>query len=89
MSEKIEISLTDFVGFVNKMGTAKQNHVKAIKERPEYEPYMDFYKAIRTAIINLHKKNRVKTSSTKVLQDLTDEKKKNVIQKLLQDIKNF
>ncbi len=42
MSEKIEISLTDFVGFVNKMGTAKQNHVKAIKERPEYEPYMDF-----------------------------------------------
>ena len=60
MAERIEISLTDFVGFVNKMGTAKQNHVKTIKERPEYEPYMDFYKAIRTAIINLHKKKQSK-----------------------------
>lgn len=68
MAEKIEISLTDFVGFVNKMGTAKQNHVKTIKERPEYEPYMDFYKAIRTAIINLHKKNRAKTSLIKSLR---------------------
>ena len=25
MAEKIEISLTDFVGFVNKMGTAKHD----------------------------------------------------------------
>ena len=69
MAEKIEISLTDFVGFVNKMGTAKQNHVKAIKERPEYEPYMDFYKAIRTAIINLHKKKQSKDYLDKVLDD--------------------
>ena len=30
MAEKIEISLTDFVGFVNKMGTAKQ-YKKKIK----------------------------------------------------------
>lgn len=75
MAEKIEITLTDFVDFVNKMGAAKQNHVKAIKERPKYEPYMDFYKAIRTAIINLHKKKQRKEVLDKVLEDLTDEKK--------------
>lgn len=51
MSIKIEISLTDFIGFVNKMGTAKQNHVKSIKE----------------AIIKLHKKNSQKKHLTMYL----------------------
>lgn len=67
MSIKIEISLTDFIGFVNKMGTAKQNHVKSIKERRDYEPYMDFYKPIREAIIKLHKKNSQKKHLTMYL----------------------
>ena len=89
MAEKIEISLTDFVGFVNKMGTAKQNHVKTIKERPEYEPYMDFYKAIRTAIINLHKKKQSKDILDKVLEDLTDEKKKKCYPEIVAGYKKF
>ena len=89
MAEKIEISLTDFVGFVNKMGTAKQNHVKTIKERPEYEQYKDIYKAIRTAIINLHKKKHNKDIHYKVLEDLTDEKKKKCYPEIVAGYKKF
>ncbi len=89
MIEKIEISLTDFVGFVNKMGNAKLNHVKTIKERTEYEPYMDFYKAIREAIINLHKKKQGKEYLDKVLQDLTDDKKKKCYPEIIKGYKKF
>ena len=89
MAEKIEITLTDFVDFVNKMGAAKQNHVKVIKERPKYEPYMDFYKAIRTAIINLHKKKQRKEVLDKVLEDLTDEKKIKCYPEIVAGYKKF
>lgn len=68
MAEKIEISLTDFVGFVNKMGTAKQNHVKTIKERPEYEPYMDFIRRFELQLSICTRKNRAKTSLIKSLR---------------------
>lgn len=89
MVEKIEISLTDFVDFVNKMGVAKQNHVKAIKERPKYEPYRDFYKSIRTAIINLHKKKQSKDVLDKVLEDLMDEKKIKCYPQIVAGYKKF
>lgn len=89
MSIKIEISLTDFIGFVNKMGTAKQNHVKSIKERRDYEPYMDFYKPIREAIIKLHKKKQPKETLDNVLAELTDEKKKNCYPEIIAGYKKF
>ena len=76
MTKKIEISLTDFVGFVNKMGNAKLNHVKKIKKRPEYEPYMDFYKTIRGAIIQLHKKKHKKEFLDSILKNLKNSQKK-------------
>lgn len=89
MVEKIEISLTDFVGFVNKMGNAKLNHVKTIKERPEYEPYMDFYKAIREAIINLHKKKQKKEVLDDVLRYLTHENKMKCYPDIVTEYKKF
>lgn len=89
MAEKIEISLTDFVGFVNKMGNAKLNHVKTIKDRPQYEPYMDFYKAIREAIINLHKRKQENKFLDSILKDLTDSKKKKCYPEIITGYKNF
>lgn len=89
MTKKIEISLTDFIDFVNKMGSPKLNHVKNIKERPEYEPYMDFYKVIREAIIQLHKKKHKKEFLDTVLKDLTDPKKKNCYPEIVNGYKKF
>ncbi len=79
MAKRIEISLTDFISFVNKVGNAKLNHVKNIKGRPKYEPYMDFYKVIREAIIDLHKKKQKKEVLDNVIDKLTDEKKKKML----------
>lgn len=89
MAERIEISLTDFIGFVNKMGNAKLNHVKTIKDRPEYEPYMDFYKPLREAILKLHKKNQKKEVLDTVLEGLTDDKKKRCYPDLIDGYKKF
>ena len=89
MAEKIEISLTDFIGFVNKMGNAKLNHVKSIKDRPEYEPYMDFYKPLREAILKLHKKGQKKEVLDAVLEGLTDEKKRRCYPELIAGYKKF
>lgn len=89
MAERIEISLTDFIGFVNKMGNAKLNHVKSIKDRPEYEPYMDFYKPLREAILKLHKKNQKKEVLDTVLEGLTDDKKKRCYPDLIDGYKKF
>lgn len=89
MAKKIKISLTDFVGFVNKMGNAKLNHVKSIKERSKYEPYMDFYKAIREAIIKLHKKKQKKELLDEVFKELTDSKKKSCYPEIVAGYKKF
>lgn len=89
MTKKIKISLTDFVGFVNKMGNAKLNHVKAIKERSKYEPYMDFYKMIREAIIKLHKRKQKKELLDEVLEELMDSKKKSCYPEIVAGYKKF
>jgi hypothetical protein len=89
MAEKIEISLTDFIGFVNKMGSAKLSHVRKIKDRPEYEHYMDFYKPIREAILKLHKNYEGKEVLDTLLSHLSDDKKKNNYPALINGYKKF
>ncbi len=86
--ETIEISLTDFIGFVNKVGTAKLNHVKAIKHRDDYQPYKDYYKPIRTAIQNLHKKSQNKSVLDNVI-DGVEEIKKNNFRAVINGYKRF
>ncbi len=50
-----EISLTDFVEFVNKIGPPRLTKVKEIKTRPEYSPAVDFWKPLREAIRDFHR----------------------------------
>lgn len=47
-----EISLTDFVDFATATGKAKYNKLKAIKNRPNYEPAFDFYRQVRKGIVD-------------------------------------
>ncbi len=87
--EMIEISLTDFIGFVNKTGNAKQTHVKNIKERNDYEPFRDFYKPIREGIQKLHKKNLEKDSLNELMAGVTNEVKKNNYSDVINGYKKF
>lgn len=50
-----EISLTDFVDFVIKSGTPKLTKVRAIKNRPDYEPAIDFWKQLREGLQAFHR----------------------------------
>lgn len=54
MAKAKTVSLTTFIDFISETGTAKANVVSKYKHN-EYEPYKDFYKAIRDLFINLHK----------------------------------
>lgn len=71
----IEISLTDFIDFVGKSGTARITKVKQIKTRDEYHPASDFYKPLREGIIELHEQDGKKAGLDALLAGLTDEKK--------------
>ena len=51
----MNISLTRFLDFVNSNGLAKKAIVEKTMVPENYEPYKDFYKNLREAIISLHK----------------------------------
>ena len=50
-----KVSLTYFVDFVMKSGTPKLSVVRDFKERDKYEPFADFYKMVREAMVESHK----------------------------------
>jgi hypothetical protein len=86
---RIEISLTDFIDFVNKTGSLKLTHVRQIKNRPEYEPYADFYKMIREKIQSVHQLDQGKSELDNLLNSLTDEKKKKAYPLIIDGYKKF
>ena len=72
----INISLTDFIDFVNKSGGSKMTKVKQVKYRANYNPASDFYKALREEIIDVHKRKLDKNVLDDLIENLTDLKKK-------------
>jgi len=88
-NNKIEISLTDFIDFVNKSGSQKLTQVRKVKHRPDYEPYSDFYKQLREQIKAIHKKDLAKEELNNILNNLTDDKKKANYPKLIDGYKKF
>jgi hypothetical protein len=74
-SKAIEISLTDFIDFVCKTGSAKMTKVKEVKHRAIYSPAFDFYKPLREGIITNHKSNGDKKDLQKIIAELKDPKK--------------
>ncbi|WFC43774.1 hypothetical protein [Pseudoxanthomonas sp. SE1] len=69
------ISLTDFVDVVAKAGRPKATKVRHVRERPDYEPAFDFYKAFREHVINVHRKALDRKAVSDVLKSLVDPKK--------------
>lgn len=51
----MKISLTDFVDIVSSSGIPKVNKVLEIKNRDDYHPAFDYYRALREHIIEVHR----------------------------------
>jgi hypothetical protein len=86
---KIEISLTDFVDFVCKAGSAKLTKVRQIKERDEYTPATDFYKALREGIVDNHLTSGGRKDLKAILDAVTDHKKIANYTKAIEGYKKF
>lgn len=72
----VPLSLTDFVDFVVSSGTPKLTKVKTVKERGDYHPAYDFWKALRDGIIEFHRNNRTdKNELDNILVTINDAKK--------------
>lgn len=69
------LSLTDFVDIVVSSGTPKANKVRAIKNRPAYNPAFDFYKPLRDHIEKTHKQGKGKAHLKTLMPTVTDKKK--------------
>ncbi len=88
-SDKIPISLSDFIDFVSKVGTTKFTKVKEIKNRDDYHPAFDFWKPLREKIIDIHHFNKNKNLIDEVLNDLTDKNKINLYPNVITNYKSF
>lgn len=87
--EKVQISLTDFIEFVSKVGTTKFTKVKEIKKRPPYHPAFDFWKLLREKIVEVHKEKIDKNTLDDILDVLTDKNKKELYPNIIKQYKSF
>ncbi|MGL2965875.1 hypothetical protein [Flavobacterium sp. XGLA_31] len=85
----IVISITDFIGFVNKSGGSKMTKVKQLKSRDMYHPSKDFYKLLREEIVELHQKGNQVKFLEHLLDRLTDIKKRNNYPVVIEGYKKF
>ncbi|SHE43447.1 hypothetical protein [Chryseobacterium takakiae] len=87
--EHVQISLTDFIDYVSKIGTTKFTKVKEIKNRDPYHPAFDFWKPLREKIVEIHKENKNKNLLNEVMNGLTDKNKINLYPHLITQYKSF
>lgn len=85
----INISLTDFIDYVSKIGTSKFTVVNQIHSRDVYHPAFDFWKILREGIIDFHKFDKDKSELDNILNELTDKKKINRYPLLIESYKTF
>lgn len=88
-NENVQISLTDFIDYVSKVGTTKFTKVKEIKNRDSYHPAFDFWKPLREKIIEIHKESKNKNLLDEVVNGLTDKNKINLYPNLIIKYKSF
>lgn len=88
-NENVQISLTDFIDYISKVGTTKFTKVKEIKNRDAYHPAFDFWKPLREKIIDIHKDNKNKNLLDEIVNILTDKNKINLYPNLISQYKSF
>lgn len=89
MTDRITISLTDFVDFAIKSGSPKLTKVRQLKSRPPYKPAHDFWRPLREEIVELHRLGRSKGDLDTFLSRLTDQKKRGNYARCVKGYKKF
>lgn len=89
MKNNNHVSLTNFIDFVNKTGTQKMTLVKQIKSRIDYDKKFDFYAPFRERVQKMHKLNQPISVLDKLLEELTDDKKKKNYPSLIMGYKKY
>jgi hypothetical protein len=79
MKEPIQISLTEFMNFVNKSGSAKATVVKQAKNRrdDEYKHFTDYWLPFRDKLNLIHKRNFGKDRLDSLLSEINPDKRDN------------
>jgi hypothetical protein len=85
----INISLTDFIDYVSKIGASKFTKVNEVFSREEYNPAFDFWKPLRDGIIDFHENKKDRSQLDKILENLTDKKKIDRYPALIESYKSF
>ncbi|MDP9891926.1 hypothetical protein J2W32_002145 [Variovorax boronicumulans] len=70
-----KISLTSLADIASVVGTQKVTKVRAIKKRGPYSPAVDFYKALREALVTAHDNGWSKVNLLEIPHAQTDPKK--------------
>jgi len=82
------ISLSYFVDFVLKAGTPKLTGVREFKENKD-ESYTDFYKQIREAIVDMHKRGLPEGSLDDFLATMTDTRRVRIYPGIIAGYRKF
>ena len=82
------ISLTYFVDFVLKAGAPKLTGVRDFKENKD-EAYTDFYKQVREAIVDMHKKGASDKVLDPFLHAQTDERRRRIYPSIIEGYRKF
>jgi hypothetical protein len=83
------LSLTDLIDVVSKSGTPKATKVRQIKNRPAYQPAIDFYKPLRDAFVKIHTEGSDRASLDGIVPKLTDVKKISSYPELVEGYKKW
>ncbi|MDO5527439.1 MAG: hypothetical protein Q4F85_15300 [Prevotella sp.] len=77
--ELIRITLTEFMNYVNKSGSAKMTVVTKSKTRheEEYQTYKDYWLKLRENIKHVHRNNLSKEELYTIIDEVSDDKKSN------------
>lgn len=84
-----KVSLTYFVDFVLKSGMPNATVVQNFKQRGDYDPRADFYKRVREAIVEMHRKGQSPRDLEAILARLSDEKKQAAYPQVVSGYKKF
>lgn len=77
--ELVKITLTEFMNYVNKSGSAKMTVVTKSKTRheEEYQKFKDYWLKLRENIKRVHRKNLSKDDLYSIIDEVSDDKKEN------------
>ncbi len=75
-SERIDVSLTDFIDFAIRAGTPKLSKVREIRRRGPYSPATDYWKPLREKLRELHETGPLDLSSLAAFAKTHPDRKK-------------